>query len=492
MEQESKSFARIAYEQFRKNKPAIIGVFFVFILVSIAVFVPLIANNKPLIIKAVQREIYENAYYVILDALESLSAKAEAGKAIDTDYVATLKTFKLKSGVIKSNFRYNKEHLVFDEFSKTLREALQKKEATQLASLKNSFETAIYKPDTIKLAPRVFFPAIRNLSSLDIIFMISYIFFIAAILLCKDKIRFWFKIMWLSIAVGLVFGLSWKIFVPSYFDQINYKDILDSPDTAWAVFPPIPYGENENITSETKQKPGWLLPKNDKKTFRNTHWFGTDTNGRDVLTRMIYGARIAVSIGIVSVAIYVSIGIFIGSIIGYFGGWIDIVVSRIIEIVICFPILFLILSILAYVKPSIYTIMAVLGLVWWTGIARLERGEFIRLANEDFVQAVKALGGSHLRIIFKHILPNALGPILVSASFGMGTAILVESFLSFLGFGVPQPMASWGDILKNGQDDIQGAWWLTIFPGFAIFLTVTAFNLIGDGLRDATDPKLME
>ncbi|MBI5154015.1 ABC transporter permease [Candidatus Poribacteria bacterium] len=216
---------------------------------------------------------------------------------------------------------------------------------------------------------------------------------------------------------------------------------------------------------------------------------GTDTNGRDVFARMIYGARISMLVGIVAVSIYVTIGIFLGALAGYFGGWTDLVLSRIIEIVICFPVLFLILSVQAFTRPSILNIMAALGLVWWTGVARLQRGEFLRIVNLDFVQAVRALGGSHLRIIFMHVLPNAFGPILVMISFGIAGSILVESALSFLGFGVPQPTASWGDLLLNGRADPQGTWWLTVFPGFAIFLTVTCFNLMGEGVRDALDPR---
>ena len=130
-----------------------------------------------------------------------------------------------------------------------------------------------------------------------------------------------------------------------------------------------------------------------------------------------------------------------------------------------------------------------LAALWWTGVARLQRGEFLRLVNQDFVQSVRALGGSHLRIIFLHILPNALGPILVVVSFGIAGSIVIESALSFLGFGVPQPMASWGDLLNNGRNDVRGLWWLTVFPGLAIFLVVTCFNLVGEGVRDAIDPR---
>jgi peptide/nickel transport system permease protein len=220
------------------------------------------------------------------------------------------------------------------------------------------------------------------------------------------------------------------------------------------------------------------------------HWLGTDENGRDVCARMIYGSRVSLSVGFIAVAIYVFIGVFLGSIAGYFGGWTDILISRIIEVVICFPSFFLIITVLAMLPPSIVNIMVVIGLTRWTGVARLIRGEFLRLVNLDFVVACRALGFSPLRTIFRHIVPNALAPVLVAATFGVAGAILTESALSYLGFGVPQPQASWGSILQEASDDPKQLWWITVFPGLAIFITITAYNIVGEAFRDASDPKL--
>jgi peptide/nickel transport system permease protein len=223
-----------------------------------------------------------------------------------------------------------------------------------------------------------------------------------------------------------------------------------------------------------------------------SHWLGTDELGRDVFARMVFGSRISLSVGMVAVIIELLIGILLGALAGYFGGWIDMMISRFIDIMMCIPDYFLILALIVYLGPSIYNIMIVIGLTSWTGLARLVRAEFLSLKNREYVVAAKAAGASHGRIIFRHILPNALSPVFVSAIFGVAGAILLESGLSFLGLGVQPPMASWGSILTSGKDYIDSAWWLTAFPGLAIFVTVMSYNMLGQGLRDALDPRLKE
>ena len=220
------------------------------------------------------------------------------------------------------------------------------------------------------------------------------------------------------------------------------------------------------------------------------HLLGTDELGRDVLSRMIWGSRVSLKVGFVAVGIAISIGIMIGALSGFYGGKPDAVLMRFVDIMLAFPTFFLILAVIAIVEPSISTIMIVIGFTSWMDVSRLVRAEILGLKERDFVLAAKAIGASDFRVIFRHILPNALSPVFVSATFGVAGAILVESGLSFLGLGVQPPDPSWGNILTSGKDYITVAWWLSVYPGFAILITVLSYNLVGEGLRDALDPRL--
>jgi peptide/nickel transport system permease protein len=219
------------------------------------------------------------------------------------------------------------------------------------------------------------------------------------------------------------------------------------------------------------------------------HPLGTDLLGRDVLSRMIYASRISLEVSLVAVGISIGIGVFLGSLAGYLGGLVDQIISRFIDIMLCFPTIFLILAVIAYLEPSILTIMIVIGATSWMGIARLIRAEIMSLKERDFVLIAKVYGAGTFRIIFKHLLPNALPPIMVSASLGLGQAILIESALSFLGIGVQPPIPSWGNILIEGKEALEVAWWLSIFPGLAILITVLAFTLLGETLQEILNPK---
>jgi len=221
-----------------------------------------------------------------------------------------------------------------------------------------------------------------------------------------------------------------------------------------------------------------------------THLLGTDELGRDLLSRIIWGSRVSLKVGFVAVGIAITIGISIGAIAGFYGGRVDAVLMRFVDIMLAFPTFFLILAVIAILEPNIFTIMAVIGVTSWMDVARLVRAEFLSLKERDFVDAARAIGTSNIRLIFRHILPNALSPVFVAATFGVAGAILIESGLSFLGLGVQPPDPSWGNILTAGKDNIEIAWWLSLYPGLAILITVLSYNLVGEGLRDALDPRL--
>lgn len=261
------------------------------------------------------------------------------------------------------------------------------------------------------------------------------------------------------------------------FTSVDWKTVPFD----WAVFPIVPYAPSttdKNLLSLAQRAPS------------ATHWLGTDDIGRDVLAGIIHGSRYALSIGFVAMGIALVIGIVLGAVAGYFGGAVDIAISRLIEIFITFPRFFLIITIVAMVEEgSLFLIMAIIGLTGWTNIARFMRGEVLRVRNLDYVSAARAFGFSTPRIIARHVMPNAIAPVLIYAAFGIVGAILLESALSFLGFGVPPTVVTWGSVLFKARSSAS-SWWLAIFPGLMIFLTVSAFNLIGDALRDATDPRL--
>ena len=238
-----------------------------------------------------------------------------------------------------------------------------------------------------------------------------------------------------------------------------------------------PYNPSEINAWDVLQPPTWQ------------HWFGTDELGRDVLTRVLFGARISLKVGFVAIGIAVLLGSAVGLLAGYYGGWVDTLLMRCVDIMLCFPAFFLILAIITFLEPSIWYIMAVIGLTGWMGVARLVRAEVLAIREADYILAARCIGCSDLRIILRHILPNALSPVLVAATLGVAGAILTESALSFLGIGVQPPTPSWGNILTSGKDYIEFAWWLSLYPGLAILITVLAYNLLGEGIRDALDPR---
>ncbi|MFZ5517438.1 MAG: ABC transporter permease [Candidatus Zhuqueibacterota bacterium] len=247
-----------------------------------------------------------------------------------------------------------------------------------------------------------------------------------------------------------------------------------------AIFSPLisRHDPNEINLAEIYQSPSW------------NHPFGTDMNGRDVFARVMFGARISMSVGFISSGLAGVLGVIIGALAGFFGGKIDNLLMRFVDLVLCIPSFFLLLMVIAMLEPNIYNVMIVIAITSWPGLARMVRAEVLSIRERDYVQAAIALGIGRWRIIWRHIIPNVLAPVFVAITLGVAAAILVESGLSFLGLGVQPPTPSWGNILAQGRTVMQFAWWMTLFPGLAIFVTVLGYNLIGEGLRDALDPRL--
>jgi peptide/nickel transport system permease protein len=262
---------------------------------------------------------------------------------------------------------------------------------------------------------------------------------------------------------------------PFNLPTFDAKTALNDDD--FAIWPLIPYGPLE--TSEHDLQP----PSSE-------HWLGTDEVGRDLASRLVHGAVVSINVGLVSMGIAAFIGIIIGGLAGYYGRWVDALLSRLIEVVTCFPVLFLILSVMVWLEPSIVNVMVVIGLTRWTSIARYTRGEFIRLKERDYITAARAAGAGAPRIMFRHLLPNALAPILVTITFGIAHAVLIEAALSWLGFGVQPPQPSWGNLLHDAYVNLRSARYMVYPPCIAVFVSVLAYNLVGDALRDAVDPRI--
>jgi len=240
---------------------------------------------------------------------------------------------------------------------------------------------------------------------------------------------------------------------------------------------------HDPIAQHDIARTGYLSP-------RAGNWLGTDRFGRDVLSRIIYGARISLSIGFIATIISITIGTMLGAVAGYFGGKVDTLVMRFTDMVLAFPRLILLIMIVALFSPSIAVIILVLGLTQWPGTTRIVRGDVLSLREREFIHAAQALGMSRGRILMRHLIPNVLAPVIVTATLGIGNTIVMEAGLSFLGLGIQPPTPTWGSMVAEGRDNLLGAWWVATFPGLTIVLVVLAFNLVGDGLRDALDPRL--
>ncbi|MGD8587532.1 MAG: ABC transporter permease [Chromatiales bacterium] len=325
-------------------------------------------------------------------------------------------------------------------------------------------------------------PVLDYLQPVDVVFLAGFFSFL---LLLPWRFSLARK-LWLllaAIAVATALAYTWvsppKLVIYEQFRVAQAEGRYD-----WVVNAPVPYSPKDY--QRDRGDTGLEAPLSNGA---RTHWFGTEQNGADVLSRMIHASRIALGIGFVATGIAMFLGILIGGLMGYFSGVVDILGMRLVEIFEAVPTLFLLLTFVAFFGRSLYIMMVIIGITSWPGYARYVRAEFLRLRKQDFVQAAEAAGLPLGSILFRHMLPNGMGPVLVAASFGVAAAILAEATLSFLGLGlVDDP--SWGEMLNQAVQSSTFNWWMAAFPGGAIFLTVFAYNLIGEALRDAIDPYL--
>jgi peptide/nickel transport system permease protein len=346
------------------------------------------------------------------------------------------------------------------------------------------------KPYFIVIDGQTYFPLFRDLKATDYSVFLASFAGIAQLLLIRrnrkrldPSIRGGILMRQVAVIAGILLAgiILIQILIPHRLDAEDYKSMVTSGKAEKAVFAPIPYGYARTDLQSREQPPS------------SEHWLGTDDVGSDVLCRLIHGSRISLSVGFVAVGISCIIGIIIGAILGYFGGRVDFFGMRIVEIMMAIPTFFLIITIVAFFPRSLFNIMFIIGITSWTSDARFIRAEFFKLRKQDFVQAAKSLGLPLRSILFRHMLPNGITPVLVNATFGIAGAIFIEAALSFLGFGVAPPTPSWGQMLSLGVSTTgRFLWWLTLFPGLAIFLTVLAYNLVGEALRDAIDPRLRQ
>lgn len=490
----------LIWREFRKRKLAMLALLVISTLVTISIFAPIIANNRPLVYRGVNYSDYRESMRTTLALTKAFASNTQAH-----DFPALERQLSYLSKHLEGDTAIGFSQLA--DNIRSLAKALpldpsrQKELMSLRAQLRRDFDTR-----NISLRKQTFYPVVTNIHAFNFALMVALIIF----LLYPAWGRVWQRrstahpvrnLLLIMVGIPLVAGTTWKLTIPEKVDRTDYKAAVFTLEGTnpreisvlydSCLWPFVPFALDESNLADKELEPGaYSTSANRDLPWVKRHHMGTDGIGRDVCARMIWGGRISLSVGIVAVSIYLTIGILVGSLAGFFRGWVDLIISRIIEVVICFPSFFLILTIVAFMGSGIFNIMLVIGLTGWTGVARLVRGEFLRLADQEFVLAGRALGYSSLRIILRHILPNAMAPVLVSATFGIAGAILTESALSFLGFGIQVPTPSWGGILSSGRESLIRAPFLILFPGIAIFITITAYNLVGEALRDASDPRL--
>ncbi|QDV08259.1 Oligopeptide transport system permease protein OppC [Planctomycetes bacterium Poly30] len=587
----SKDYWDLVFEQLGKRTLFKLSMAFLTLLYGIAVFAPVIANDKPYVIESVDLNGYGRALRLLRT---TASGAAQLSALSDADYANT--RGKVDSAPPTRVAAAEVELEAARDRLAVLQLALSDEDRAKIEPYRTAFESGIEalksgddalagerldeakdlgkdlrkslealdpaKPDGggVALVGRKAFPLAQSMAPWEAALMTLWIlvaswpvwnWIVNRLFLRgnRDRIRAARKFKLLGcLAIVAASSVVWfaRFGNVAEFDAVDYKaeltsgnrvlvqdgktiaDLIADPETAtgsvsWA---PINFGFAELHEPEKYRPPTWTAkaeidPETGERVFYKAmkaeseaapiaarpveirvgepelnspmrRPLGTDESGRDVLSRMIWGGRVSLSVGILSAALLTIIGVVIGSIAGFFGGWVDVGIMRTIEVLQSIPAFFLILLALAFTDPEtlnpMFAIVIVIAIVRWTGVARLVRGEFLRLREQEFVVAARALGFSSARTIFRHVLPNAMSPVLVAAAFSVAAGILTESAVSFLGFGIQEPQASWGSIVNESRS--ADHWWIQLFPGLAIFMTVTCYNLVGDAIRDAMDPKM--
>lgn len=570
--QYSKDYWDLVFEQLGRNKLFRLSMVILALLYASAIYAPLLANDKPYRIEAVDSAAYGTAHRTMYPAILGLGRLV---KQTPEEYEAS------RTGGSTSTYlqALNAERSAVSTRVETLRSWLPEDRHAGLEPLLGKVDEAIAaaevgeheragelageakdlakavraeygladpeQPDAggVTLISRTQYPLFSSLHPVEIAFMVLWLFVLAwpfwnrlvnRVLLAGNRLRIR-KARRTKLAavvvLSLLAGAGYWVFGAraSGDNQPSWKtDISEGRiEVVSAVFPPVPYGFDESNGPENYRPPtftaraeiseegfyvrgarsqrvdpvtGFETPAKPiepkfGESDRNSPWrhvLGADTLGRDMLTRLLWGGRVSLTVGLLSAGLLLVIGTVMGAVAGYFGGWVDLAISRLIEVFLCIPAFPLILMVSAFIDPDtvppIFSIVVIIALIRWTGVARLVRAEFLRLREAEFAVAAKALGFSSRRTIFKHILPNAFAPALVAGAFAVASGILTESTLSFLGFGIQPPVASWGSLINETK--APEFWWMQVFPGLLIFVTITCYNQVGDAIRDAVDPKM--